>query len=61
MSEKFYCLSWDGDLYALGYQVDWTSAESRAQDRGLMPVWVFGEKAFNTWRETLNHFAEKGE
>ncbi len=60
MLEKFYCLSWDGNLYALGGHIAWYDAEYTTLKRGLDPVWIFGEESFNEWRETLNNFAEKG-
>ena len=59
--EKFYCVSMDGDLYALGNHGDWEAAEDTAQNLGLSPVWVFGEETFSNWRNFLNEAHKRGE
>ena len=57
--ENFYCLSSDGELYALGKHSDWEAAENTAQTL-VDPVWVFGEASFNSWLNTLNKFKKNG-
>lgn len=57
--EKFYCLSMNGDLCALGNHQDWETAEDTAHQLSLSPVWVFGEQTFNDWRQFLNNEHEQ--
>jgi hypothetical protein len=59
-SEKFYCLSMNGEIFSLGTHENWESAENLAQDSKLEPIWVFGEESFNDWRITLNAFHKSG-
>lgn len=59
-SEKFYCLSMNGEIFSLGIHENWESAENLAQDSKLEPIWVFGEESFNDWRITLNTFHKSG-
>jgi hypothetical protein len=57
MSDDYFCLAADGDLWALGSHGDFESAESAAESMELTPVWVFGSTTAKEWRDFLN---EKG-
>ena len=59
--EKYYCLSSDSLLYALGDHGDFEAAEATAKDLHLDPVWIFGEESFQSWRDSLNNAYESGE
>lgn len=61
MSEKWYCLAADGLLYALGDHGDYDAASDTAESLHLDVIWLFGEETMNSWRDSLNHFHEKGE
>lgn len=55
---KWYCLTDEGLLWALGEHDDFESADKTAEKMGLKAIWIIDPSGANSWRETLLEIEE---